>query len=156
VFPNLNSGKVRKFQGFGNLCVFVSGGSLKSGNPHFSFSKTNPPSRPEKEVSVERGASAHRPQFVAAGILPAVSSGIFAARATKTNQRHNLVCTSDHPAGSRAIRQPKMAAATGAVPECTRLKASMQIQLDKMLFRSRLVLPTNDAPNFKPRTWKLM
>jgi hypothetical protein len=36
------------------------------------------------------------------------------------------------------------------VPECTRLNASMQIQLDKMLSRSRLVLPTNNAPNFKP------
>jgi hypothetical protein len=50
VFPNLNSGKVRKFQGFGNLCILRS---LKSGNPYFSFSKTNSPSRTEKEVSVE-------------------------------------------------------------------------------------------------------
>jgi hypothetical protein len=35
------------------LATFVSGGSPKSGNPYFSFSKTNSPSRPEKEVSVE-------------------------------------------------------------------------------------------------------
>jgi hypothetical protein len=30
------------------------------------------------------------------------------------------------------------------------VKASMQIQLDKMLSWSRLVLLTKDAPNFKP------
>jgi hypothetical protein len=151
MFPNLNSGKVRKFQGFGNLCVwwFVFGGNPNSGNLCF-FSKFDSPSRTEKEVSVERGASAHRPQFVAAGIFLPYPAASLAARATKTNQRHNLVCTSDHPADSRAIRQPKIAAATGAVPECTRLNASMQIQLDKMLSRSRLVLPTNNAPNFKP------
>jgi hypothetical protein len=31
-----------------------------------------------------------------------------------------------------------------------RRKVSMQIQLDKMLSRPRLVLLTNDVPNFKP------
>jgi hypothetical protein len=31
----------------------VSGGSPKSDNPYASISKTNSPSRPEKEVSVE-------------------------------------------------------------------------------------------------------
>jgi hypothetical protein len=35
------------------LAIFVSGGSPKSGNPYFSFSKTNSPARPEK-VFVER------------------------------------------------------------------------------------------------------
>jgi large subunit ribosomal protein L34 len=36
-----------------------------------------------------------------AGILPAVSGGILAARSTKPNPRHNLASASDHPAGSR-------------------------------------------------------
>ena len=36
------------------------------------------------------------------------------------------------------------------VSRCTRRKASMQIQLDKMLSWSRLVLLTNDVSNFKP------
>jgi hypothetical protein len=50
VFPNLNSGKVRKFQGFGNLCVWCS---PSSNNPYFFFSKTNSPARTEKKVPVE-------------------------------------------------------------------------------------------------------
>jgi|GEM_PF-2258652 hypothetical protein len=33
--------------------MFVSGDSPISGNPYFFFSKTNSPSCPEKEVSVE-------------------------------------------------------------------------------------------------------
>jgi hypothetical protein len=50
VFPNLNSGKMQKFQGFGNLCVRWQ---PKSGNPYFPFSKTNSPIPHAKEVSVE-------------------------------------------------------------------------------------------------------
>jgi hypothetical protein len=50
VFPNLNSGKMRKFQGFGNLCIRRQ---PKSGNPCFFFSKTSSPARVEKEASVE-------------------------------------------------------------------------------------------------------
>jgi len=60
---------------------------------------------------------------VAAGILPAVSGGIPAARATKPNPHHDLASTSDDPAGPacrqagvRVIRQPATAAATGTVP----------------------------------------
>jgi hypothetical protein len=54
VFPNLNSGKVRKFQGFGNLCIWWQ---PKQWQPSFLFLKNQSPIPPEKEVSVESGTS---------------------------------------------------------------------------------------------------
>jgi len=53
VFPNLNSGKVRKFQGFGNLCIGICIDDRPiSGNPYFPLLITNPlPAK--KNVSIE-------------------------------------------------------------------------------------------------------
>jgi hypothetical protein len=78
LFPNLNSGKVQKFQRFGNLCIWWQ---PKKWEPPVFSQNLIPPSAGERELL---------------------------------------------------------------------LKASMQIQLDKMLSQSRLVALTNDAPNFKP------
>jgi hypothetical protein len=72
------------------------------------------------ELLAAAAGHCHRP--VAAGILPAVAGGIPAARATKPNPRHDLASTSDHPAGSRAIRQQGMAATTAGVSGCAQIK----------------------------------
>src|SRR5208282_2775727 len=71
------------------------------------------PGKVKQRISANSAGSTtwpgHGPQSVAAGIP--------AAWATKPNPRHDLASTSDHPAGSRAIRQPGMAATTAVVPQ---------------------------------------
>jgi len=64
--------------------------------------------RPRKALRHVAGINRQR-RFFVRHRLPA-------ARATKSNPRHDLASTSDHPAGSRAIRQPGMAAATVECP----------------------------------------
>ena len=67
-----------------------------------------------------------------------------AARIAKPNPRHGLTFASDHPAGSRAIRQPGMAAVTGMVPpQCAshRLIARRNITVATSRFSANLNLP---------------
>jgi len=59
------------------------------------------------------------PPRVAAGILPAVAGGILPPGHKSATYVVTLLSQPDHPAGSRAIRQPRMAAATvaaGGIP----------------------------------------
>ena len=112
-----------------------------------------PPSVPHVRRSLHHPHPARRPALrpnhMSNSATPQICSGghpacrirrHLADRTTKPNRRDDLASTSDNPAGSRAIQQPRMAAATNGAPQYSRNRLERWSSSFSLCSRSKLKL----------------